>query len=79
MTIAGVPIISTDIVTANTFMVGDFNKAAELLFEDNIMTEFAYEDGDNFTKNLVTVRVEESIALPIYFANAMRKGSFATS
>jgi|LakMenEpi03Aug12_release.lakeMendotaPanAssembly.Ray.scaffolds.fasta_scaffold384234_2 HK97 family phage major capsid protein len=79
MTIAGVPIIASDIVTANTFMVGDFNKAAELLFEDNIMTEFAYEDGDNFTKNLVTVRVEESIALPIYFANAMLKGSFATS
>lgn len=79
ISIAGVPVISTDIVTANTFHVADFNKAAELLFEDNIMTEFAYEDGDNFTKNLVTVRVEESIALPIYFANAMLKGSFATA
>lgn len=79
LTIAGVPIISTDIVTAGTFLTGDMNKAAELLFEDNIMTEFAYEDGDNFTKNLVTVRVEESIAMPIYYANAMRKGSFATS
>jgi HK97 family phage major capsid protein len=79
LSIAGVPVISTDIVTANTFMIGDFNKAAELLFEDNIMTEFAYEDGDNFTKNLVTVRVEESIAMPIYFANAMKKGSFATA
>ena len=43
------------------------------------MTEFAYEDGDNFTKNLVTVRVEESIAMPIYFASAMKKGSFATA
>lgn len=79
ISIAGVPVIATDIVTANTFHVADFNKAAELLFEDNIMTEFAYEDGDNFTKNLVTVRVEESIALPIYFANAMLKGSFATA
>ena len=79
ISIAGVPVIATDIVTANTFHIGDFNKAAELLFEDNIMTEFAYEDGDNFTKNLVTVRVEESIALPIYFANAMLKGSFATA
>lgn len=79
LSIAGVPVIATDIVTANTFMIGDFNKAAELLFEDNIMTEFAYEDGDNFTKNLVTVRVEEAIAMPIYFANAMRKGSFATA
>lgn len=79
MSIAGVPIISSDIVVANTFMVGDFNKAAELLFEDNIMTEFAYEDGDNFTKNLVTVRVEESIAMPIYFSAAMKKGSFATA
>ncbi len=79
ISIAGVPVIATDIVTANTFHIGDFNRAAELLFEDNIMTEFAYEDGDNFTKNLVTVRVEESIALPIYFANAMLKGSFATA
>ena len=79
ISVAGVPVIATDIVTANTFMVADFNKCAELLFEDNIMTEFAYEDGDNFTKNLVTVRVEESIALPIYFANAMLKGSFATA
>ena len=76
ISIAGVPVIGTDIVPANSFHVADFNKAAELLFEDNIMTEFAYEDGDNFTKNLVTVRVEESIALPIYFANAMRKGTF---
>lgn len=79
ISVAGVPVIATDIVTANTFMVADFNKSAELLFEDNIMTEFAYEDGDNFTKNLVTVRVEESIALPIYFANGMLKGSFATA
>lgn len=79
LSIAGVPVIASDIVVANTFMIADFNKAAELLFEDNIMTEFAYEDGDNFTKNLVTVRVEESIAMPIYFANAMRKGSFATA
>ena len=79
ISIAGVPVIATDIVTANTFHIGDFNKAAELLFEDNIMTEFAYEDGDNFTKNLVTVRVEESVALPIYYTTAMLKGSFATS
>lgn len=79
ISVAGVPVIATDIVTANTFHIADFNRAAELLFEDNILTEFAYEDGDNFTKNLVTVRVEESIALPIYFANAMLKGSFATA
>jgi hypothetical protein len=74
-----VPIVSTDIVTSGTFLTADLNRAAELLFEDNIMTEFAYEDGDNFTKNLVTVRIEESIAMPIYFSTAMRKGSFATS
>lgn len=76
LTIAGVPVVATDIIPANSFLVGDMAKAAELLFEDNIMTEFAYEDGDNFTKNLVTVRVEESVALPIYFGSAMRKGTF---
>ena len=79
ISIAGVPVIGTDIMPAGFYHVADFNRAAELLFEDNIITEFAYEDGDNFTKNLVTIRVEESIALPIYFAGAMRKGSFATA
>lgn len=79
LTIAGVPVIATDIIDVNSFFVADFAKAAELLFEDNIMTEFAYEDGDNFTKNLVTVRVEESIALPIYFGAAMRKGTFVVA
>lgn len=79
LTIAGVPVIGTDIITANTFLVADLSKGAELLFEDNIMTEFAYEDGDNFTKNLVTVRVEESVALPIYFGSAMRKGEFVVA
>jgi HK97 family phage major capsid protein len=79
LSIAGVPCIQTDIIPANSFLVADMAKASELLFEDNIMTEFAYEDGDNFTKNLVTVRVEESVALPIYFGSAMRKGTFVVA
>lgn len=79
LTVAGVPVVATDIIPANTFFVGDMNKAAELLFEDAINVEFAYEDGDNFTKNLVTVRAEESIALPIYFGTAMRKGTFVVA
>jgi HK97 family phage major capsid protein len=79
LSVAGVPVIATDIIPANSFMVADLAKGAELLFEDNITTEFAYEDGDNFTKNLVTVRVEESVALPIYFGSAMRKGTFVVA
>jgi hypothetical protein len=79
LSVAGVPVIATDIIPANSFMVADLSKGAELLFENNINTEFAYEDGDNFTKNLVTVRVEESVALPIYFGSAMRKGVFVVA
>ena len=79
LSVAGVPVIATDIIPANSFFVADMAKGAELLFEDNITTEFAYEDGDNFTKNLVTVRVEESVALPIYFGSAMRKGTFVVA
>lgn len=79
LSVAGVTIVATDIVPVNTFFVADMAKAAELLFEDNVMVEFAYEDGDNFTKNLVTVRAEESIALPIYFGAGMRKGTFVVA
>jgi len=79
LSVAGVTIVATDIVPVNTFFVADMAKSAELLFEDNVMVEFAYEDGDNFTKNLVTVRAEESIALPIYFGAGMRKGTFVVA
>jgi len=79
LSVAGVPVIATDIMPVNSFMVADLAKGAELLFEDNINTEFSYEDADNFTKNLVTVRVEESVALPIYYGSAMRKGTFVVA
>lgn len=36
------------------------------------------ESGDNIKKNLVTIRVEESILLANYYANAYLNGVFTT-
>lgn len=75
--ILGIPVAKTTALTANDYVVGDFVNGAELLIQEGMRIEFAYEDSDNFRKNLVTVRIEESIALPVYGDNYFVKGSSA--
>ena len=55
-TIAGVPIVANNGVTAGEFLVGDFTKAQLKIREDiNIQVGFV---NDDFTKNLVTILAE---------------------
>lgn len=77
--ILGIPVAKTTALTANDYVVGDFVNGAELLVQEGMRIEFAYEDSDNFRKNLVTVRIEETIALPVYGNNYFVKGSSATA
>ncbi len=75
MSLLGVPIIETDIVGLGKFFLGDFSKS-ELFVEEALTVRLSEEAGDNFKKNIVTIRVEESILLSNYYANAYRKGNF---
>ena len=52
----GVPILETNLVTAGTYLTGDFNKAT--VFDKGSITVEVGRDSDDFTKNLVTVRAE---------------------
>lgn len=75
--LVGMPIIETDIVSSLQFVMGDFSQS-ELFVEEALTVRMSEESGDNFKKNLVTIRVEESILLANYYANAYLNGVFTT-
>lgn len=75
MRIIGMPIVETDIVDDLQFFMGDFMQS-EIFVEEALTVRFSEEAGDNFKKNLVTIRVEESLLLANYYANAYRNGTF---
>lgn len=78
MRIFGMPIVETDIVTDLQFLMGDFMQS-EIFVEEALTVRFSEESGDNFKKNLITIRVEESILLANYYANAYRNGTFTAA
>jgi HK97 family phage major capsid protein len=71
----GVPIIEMNQVVDNDFLVGD-RLSAEIDFRSNIQVRFFEQDQDNAIKNLVTIVIEERLALPIYYSTGLVKGTF---
>jgi hypothetical protein len=77
--ILGVPVAKTTALTSGDYVVGDFQNGADLLIQEAIRLEFFEQDSDNVRKNKVTIRVEETIALPVYGDDYFMKGSSDTS
>jgi hypothetical protein len=55
--ICGVPIIAASWVTADKFLLVD-SDYVERVETEGLRFELSYEDSDNFTKNLITARIE---------------------
>lgn len=73
LTIGGIPAYKTTAVPANTAIAGDFNMGADILQLTNMNVAISWEDGDNFRRNMATVRVEAEVSFPIYRPGAFRK------
>lgn len=73
----GLPIYKNNKIPRLTGLVGDWNQA-ELLVREGITFDVSYEDATNFRQNLVTLRIEERIALADYIPAAFMKINFAT-
>lgn len=71
--IAGLDVRKTNKITADSFLVGDFTKA-QIFQRLAPQLRFFEQDQDNVVKNLVTVRIEERIALAILKTAAFVKG-----
>jgi HK97 family phage major capsid protein len=75
-TVNGFPIVQMNQITAGDFIVMDRN-AAQILFRSNVNVRFYEQDQDNAIKNMVTIVIEERLALAIYYVNGIIKGTFA--
>lgn len=75
----GIPIVPSIGVTADTFAVGAFNQAGIIHNRSGVVVELSDSDGDNFQKNLVTVRAERRLALAIEIPAAIRAGDLTPS
>lgn len=72
--IAGLNVRKTNKMTANNFLVGDFMRGANLITRQAPQLRAFEQDQDNVEKNMITFRIEERIALPIFYDEAFVKG-----
>jgi HK97 family phage major capsid protein len=70
----GLPVVPTQAMTVDKFLVGAFDMAAQIFDRQDATVEVSTEDADNFTKNKVTIRAEERLALAIYRPEALVYG-----
>lgn len=75
--ILGVPVAKTTALTTNDYVVGDFQNGTELYVQEAMKIEFFEQDGNNVRTNQVTVRIEETVALPVYGPDYFIKGTSA--
>lgn len=71
----GLPVIATNAISTGTFLVGDFNIGAQIWDREQTSVSVSLEDGNNFTKNMVTILAEERLALTVYRPSAFVSGS----
>lgn len=75
-TMWGRPVVPTQAMTEDEFLVGAFRLAAQIFDREDANVEISTEDRDNFIKNMVTVRGEERLAFAVYRPEAFVTGDF---
>lgn len=71
-----VPVVVTDALTADEFLVGDFSRAARLYDRQQATVEIATQHADYFTRNLVAILAEERLALAVNRPDMLVRGTF---
>ncbi|WP_325435162.1 phage major capsid protein [Pseudomonas nitroreducens] len=71
------PVVDSNAVPEGEFLVGALNIAAQVFDREDAAVEVSTEDADNFTKNMVTIRAEERLALAVYRPESFVHGEFA--
>ena len=70
----GLPVIQAIGMAADTFQVGRFSEAYMVHNREGVVVEMSDSDGDNFQKNLITLRAERRLALATEKPAAVRGG-----
>ncbi|SFO94174.1 phage major capsid protein [Qipengyuania nanhaisediminis] len=72
----GLPVVPTTAISVDKFLVGDFARAATLYDRQAPTVQLSTEDGDNFVRNLVTIRCESRLGIAIRNPTALSFGDF---
>lgn len=78
-TIWRLPIIESDAVAVGGFFVGDFVNGSELFDRKQLNVRFYDQDRDNAIKNMVTIVIEERLALANIRPASFVRGTFAAA
>jgi HK97 family phage major capsid protein len=70
----GLPVAVSNAITADNVLVGSMAMAATFYNREGVVVELSDSDGDNFQRNLVTVRAERRCMLAVERPAAVRYG-----
>ncbi|MFC7067446.1 phage major capsid protein [Brucella rhizosphaerae] len=73
-TLWNLPVVQTQAMAVNEFLTGAFNLAAQIFDRQDVEVLLSSENEDDFVKNMLTIRVEERLALAVYRPEAFVKG-----
>lgn len=76
--ILGIPVTKTTALNDTDYAVCDLS-GVEIHQQEAMNIKFSESHGDTFIKNQITMRVEGTMALPVYGSNYIIKGTSATS
>lgn len=71
----GLPVVVTNTLAAGTFLVGDFNMVGMIWDREDATIAMSEHHDTNFAKNMVTIRMEERLALAVERTSAIVGGS----
>lgn len=71
------PVVDTTAIAAGEFLVGAFGMAAQVFMRQDATVEISESDVDNFRRNMITIRVEERLALAVFRPQSFIHGTFA--
>ncbi|CAH5309111.1 TPA: phage major capsid protein [Klebsiella pneumoniae] len=76
-TLWGLPVVATEAAAfQGKFLTGAFNAAAQLFDREDANVVISTENGDDFEKNMISIRCEERLALAVKRPEAFIYGSF---
>lgn len=71
----GLPIVATQAMTVDTALVGAFQLGAQIFDREEANVAIATQNEDDFVKNMITIRIEERLALAVYRPAAFIKNT----
>lgn len=73
------PVVATQAMAVGTFLAGAFKLGAQIFDRETANVVIATENEDDFVNNLVTILIEERLALAVYRPEAFVKGAIAVA